>query len=198
VTPQRSQSSILSQSVRLSFENIVVLVVAVIMGLIISFSFGVEMGRRTHTPVKTSSEPVRISRQADEQDDEGPAGDDAPGMPLTAGSPAEVQITESTPILAESHIETSQNHKNPDDFKKKVDKIQALEKIHTIQVASFKQENLADVESETLKKIGYDAFTVRKGSYWIVCVGRFPDLRGAQPLFKALKKKYSDCYIRSL
>lgn len=199
VAPQRVKPSVLNRSVTLSFENIVVLVVAGIMGLIVTFSFGIEMGRRTamrpasvKTPLDTVSEPATLPAVKTEQPDR-----DLDNFAVAA-LPAESRATD---VSAVAHAETLQNpeiSENPEAFKKKVDKIQALEKIHTIQVASFKQENLADLESETLKKNGYDAFTAQKGSYWIVCVGRFPEFREAQPLLKALKKKYSDCYIRSL
>jgi|GEM_PF-666165 len=199
VAPQRAKPSILNRSVTLSFENIVVLVVAGIMGLIVAFSFGIEMGRRTAmrpAAVKTSSGTVAepAMRPAVKTEQPNRTSESFSKVTLSAESRA-------TDVSAVAHVETLQNpeiFENPEAFKKKVDKIQALEKIHTVQVASFKQENLADLESETLKKNGYDAFTAPKGSYWIVCVGRFPEFREAQPLLKALKKKYSDCYIRSL
>ena len=84
------------------------------------------------------------------------------------------------------------------ESEKSIDKKDTLEKIHTVQVASFKEKERAQREADTLVKGGYDAFIAPKGSYYIVCVGKFAESQQARTLHNGLRKKYADCYIRSL
>ncbi len=69
---------------------------------------------------------------------------------------------------------------------------------YTVQVASFKSKSHAQREADTLKKRGFSALVLSKGSYSIVCIGPFSNKEKAQSKLSELKKSYSDCYIRRL
>ena len=68
----------------------------------------------------------------------------------------------------------------------------------TIQVASYKREDTAKRHAEELKLQGNDAFVLQKGDYYITCVGKFADSKGADSQMKKLRKSYSDCLVRKI
>ena len=45
---------------------------------------------------------------------------------------------------------------------------------YTIQLASYKSKSFAQKEAELLKKKGFVPLVIPKGSYTILCVGKFP------------------------
>lgn len=69
---------------------------------------------------------------------------------------------------------------------------------YTIQIASYRTKNHAQEEAETLKRKGMASFVISKGKFNAVCVGNFPKQESARLLLTELKKAYRDCYIRRL
>lgn len=70
--------------------------------------------------------------------------------------------------------------------------------IYTIQVASISQSENVKKELSNLKNKGYSAFSLSKGKYMVICVGRFNVKTEAQNNLEKLKNKYPDCQIRRL
>ena len=68
----------------------------------------------------------------------------------------------------------------------------------TVQVASYRREEVAKKHEEQLKAQGNDAFVLKKGDYYIVCVGKFSNRQGADTQMKKLRKVYSDCLVRKI
>jgi len=66
---------------------------------------------------------------------------------------------------------------------------------YTIQVASFKNRASAENESRSLKKKGYSTIVIAKGNYAVLCVGGFKDKESAKKVLSELKKRYQDCFI---
>ena len=52
--------------------------------------------------------------------------------------------------------------------------------------------------AQILQKKGYETVVISKGSYTIVCVGKFTHKNKAQLFAKDLRKKYKDLLVRSL
>jgi hypothetical protein len=69
---------------------------------------------------------------------------------------------------------------------------------YTVQVASYLREDTAKRHAEQLKSQGDDAFIIKKGNYYITCVGKFTDRQGAEAKAKKLKKSYNDCLVRKI
>ncbi len=67
---------------------------------------------------------------------------------------------------------------------------------YTIQVASYKAKDMADKELSRLKSAGYSAEVIKKGSYYILCVGSFENKSSANKTLAEMKKKYKGCYTR--
>jgi cell division septation protein DedD len=68
----------------------------------------------------------------------------------------------------------------------------------TVQIASYQKREYAQREALSLNKRGITAIVIPKGSYFILCAGRFSDRRDAEQLLGRLKKQYRDCWIRRM
>lgn len=69
---------------------------------------------------------------------------------------------------------------------------------YTIQVATFKNKQLALGEAQLLLKEGLTPMVFAKGDYIILCVGKFSNQESAQPLLIQLQRAYAGCRIRRL
>jgi len=69
---------------------------------------------------------------------------------------------------------------------------------YTVQVASYTSEGFAKRRVDKLQSEGYEAFTLQKGSYYIMCIGNFRDKESAVSEMKKLRKLYSDCLVRKM
>jgi len=69
---------------------------------------------------------------------------------------------------------------------------------YTIQLATFKNKQLALREIQLLLKEGLTPLAFAKGDYIILCVGKFSNQESAQPLLIQLQRTYAGCRIRRL
>jgi len=69
---------------------------------------------------------------------------------------------------------------------------------YTIQVATFKNKQLALREAKLLLKEGLVPMVFAKGNYIVLCVGKFSNQESAQPLLIQLQRTYAGCRIRRL
>ena len=69
---------------------------------------------------------------------------------------------------------------------------------YSVQVASYHTMSKAEKEAQSLRKKGYQSFVLKKGSYVVVCVGKFKDKSEARISLNKLKKIYSDSYVRRI
>ncbi|MDD5097915.1 MAG: SPOR domain-containing protein [Candidatus Omnitrophica bacterium] len=69
---------------------------------------------------------------------------------------------------------------------------------YTIQIAAFKNRELAAREVQLLSRKGLTPLAFAKGNYIILCVGKFSNQESAQPLLTVLQRTYAGCRIRRL
>ncbi|MFH1190627.1 MAG: SPOR domain-containing protein [Candidatus Omnitrophota bacterium] len=69
---------------------------------------------------------------------------------------------------------------------------------YTIQLATFKNKQLALQEAQRLLKEGLIPMAFAKGDYIVLCVGKFSNQESAQPLLIQLQRTYAGCRIRRL
>ncbi|MFH0918114.1 MAG: SPOR domain-containing protein [Candidatus Omnitrophota bacterium] len=84
---------------------------------------------------------------------------------------------------------------------KRVDwvKNNALEQAgYTIQVATFRNKQLALAQAQLLLKEGLTPLVFAKGDNIVLCVGKFSNQESAQPLLIQLQRTYAGCRIRRL
>ncbi len=154
-----------------NYERIILVSIGLLIVGTISFSVGVEKGRRMEsqnrdtavkTAVATNTRPSVALTQKQEK------------LPSpTATAPLPVQTTITPTVTGERY---------------------------TIQVASYVTEGAAQKEGERLKRQGYSTLVLKKGKYTILCVGEFNSREQAQSFLSVFKKQkaYRDCFIRRL
>lgn len=69
---------------------------------------------------------------------------------------------------------------------------------YTIQVASISRNKNVKSELASLRNKGYTAFSLVKGKYTVICVGKFEEKEDAKVKLQKLKTRYPDCQIRRL
>lgn len=169
----------------LSWENLVVLLVFLVVTMVVSFSIGIDQGRR-----KLLAENVLKARSAATA-----KGDETP-VSSPAFTPAKAP-DDKTPPAAEPAEKAGVLQLALADKESVANKEKDV-KIYTIQVASFKKEKQAQQEAEQLKKKGFEILVLPKGKYSIVCVGKFEQCDAAKIFLKKLQGRYKDCLVRSL
>lgn len=179
----------LKPKVVLTFDNLIVLSIALLLLMVISFSVGVERGksivRVEHKVIDLSDKkPVSLTANPDRNSKslEHPVpAVSAVSSPLvkTAPVPVPAAVAQSVPVVSVTENSTEQD-------------------MYTVQVASFKQEKYAQQEAMALKQKGYKISVLLKGKHSIVCVGKFAQKQEAVAMSGKLRKYYKDCVVRNL
>ena len=163
----------------LSLENMIIAGIFILMGVIFSFSVGVERGKKIALANSFKNVYSNVLSVPQEKAVVAPAAKVSTFKTLQA--PA------ATPIPQE---------KSTDEVQPPVAPVETGS--YTIQVASFKQIEYAQKEAEGLRKKGYEIFVFPKGNYSIVCVGKFLRKDDAGVTLTQLKKTYKDSMLRRL
>lgn len=176
----------------LTFENLVVIFVFMIVSLVVAFSMGVERGRvkaRLARPVAQLANPgvVQTSVMPDPQISVPVSARPVVVSNVAVRTAAGVSRQVLQPVAVVEPVMA-----RPTGREKGVDKG------YTVQVASYKKEAVARKEAGDLKRQGLESFVAVKGNYSIVCVGKFSSEDQAKQMLAKLKKRYKDSMIRSL
>jgi len=171
--------------VTVALENMVFGAIVVIMCIVTAFALGVERGKRLEqgrapetkespgSPAakpRVKLEPIKISKAT-------PEPEVIP--PKKKGKKAGRPVIEKT-------IGTT------------VQKEPVAGMRYTVQLISYKQENLAVKEKNKLLKKKIDAFIAKSGKWYQVCVGKYKDMREASEGLKKFQRKYRGCFIRNI
>lgn len=196
-------------------KSIYTLVVFIFVSLV-SFSFGVEKGKKQIAGIIPGMkiEPVSLPRA-----DSAPLAVEAspvspkPGpvllvnksmtFPLRMGGSTTLTTRKSAPL--DKTFPQGMGKSAP--LGKKTEKVNLPAKAageesirinYTIQVASISNSKNVSGELSKLKNKGYTAFSLAKGKYTVICVGRFSVRGDAQINLAKMKNSYPDCQIRRL
>lgn len=183
---KKNEQRFLLTKLTLPIENVIVLGVIIIMSMVISFSIGVEKGKRNISSIRKVKPEKSVKIEEKKPIIQEKIVVENAGLTIAPLNNNIINKEEKKPHIKPA-IDITETEK-----KKKVDKI------YTIQVASFKKEKYAQKEAMDLKKEGYEIFVLPKGNYSIVCVGKFAQKREAKIFSRKLKNKYKDCILRSL
>lgn len=160
------------------YEKTVLIIICFIVTSIVSFSLGVEKGKRQaslnlNVNLETASLKPAVTNQKTDTKEK-----------IESAGAARANVTA-----------TRTDNKSPTMPPQKTSP-----GVYTIQIASFKDKSRAEQEAARFEKKGLQSIILSKGQYTIVCVGRFPDKKSANPLLADLKKqkRYNDCYLRRL
>lgn len=169
----------------LTAENIIVLCIIFLVVLVVSFSFGVERGKRVALNKLSQGELTASSASNQSAND---PSEIVTVLGEPASTPTEVKLL-ATPETKEEVIQI--------ELPEVVSEA-SQEKPYTIQVASFKLGKNAQKEAELLEKNGYEAYVLEKGTHSIVCVGKFSQQDEAKKFSRKLKSKYKDSLVRRM
>lgn len=153
------------------YEKILLIVIGFIITGIVSFSLGVESGKRHKFLPKVSQTPAPAMKPP-------AAVVSLPAVPVSAAviRPAPVAAATSPLLDVPKDIPGS----------------------YVIQLATFQSKIHAQKEADILRKKGFSPVIISKGAYSVLLVGNFTNKEKAQSVLPELKKQYSDCYIRRL
>ncbi len=159
-----------------AYEKAVLIIIGFITISIISFSLGVEKGR------KMASSNILMERAAVA----------VPAQPVVAAVAQKQETVLDRPQSLNTEAETVVKKEPVND--------QKAGKNYTIQVASYKVKTYAQKEADILKNKGLSPLFLNKGNYVVLCVGNFVSRSAAESLLTELKKqkRYSGCLIRRL
>lgn len=71
-----------------------------------------------------------------------------------------------------------------------------LTKPYTIQLVTFKKQDMAEKEVAMLKKRGFYSFIIPSAGYFQVCAGQYASKDEARKDLKSLTSRYKDCFLR--
>jgi len=150
----------------LSYEVLIIVLIGVLLVASVIFSLGVERGRNEMP---------------------------APVQPVVAApAPAEPVVL----VVAEAPKPLPKAPAAATIAPVKNIPVAAADKPYTIQVASYKARDLAEKEITRLKATGYPAEIIKKGDYFVLCVGSFANKDAAKQTLAAMEKRYKGCLIR--
>jgi hypothetical protein len=168
---RRQPKQTLSQRPRwvlpLALEHIILVVIAVILLGVVSFSLGVERGKAIINRAEELTLP-KLERQLSVDIEEPFEGAEVQ-QDIEKQKP-HAQLMEEVPV-------------EPLPY-------------YTVQVASYLRKEPADAQAEKLIDNGYEAFVELNGKYYVVYAGRFKDKDQAVSAQEILTQTYPDCLIR--
>lgn len=159
-----------------AYEKIILIAMGFIVTAIISFSLGVEKGRK----VAGLKQDLRFDTANKKQtmSQSGPLNSAMkPGPPPPQAIP-QVTIQKSNAVIPAKPKDSLQSY--------------------TIQLASYKSRSSAQKEAGILNKRGLLPLMVTKGEYIVLYVGRFSDKETAKALLSELEKRYHGCFVRRI
>ena len=156
-----------------AYEKTILLIIVIIVSGIVSFSFGVEKGKK----ITVSQANPRFDTAAIQ----------LKTQPVMAALPA----NELTPAQKQSAVVAAAR-------KTGAPRTEESGGAYTIQLASYSSRSNALKELTTLKKKGFSALILSRGKYVVLCVGNFSSEEKAQVLLSEFKKRYKTCTVRRL
>ena len=167
----------------LSLESLVILTILVIMIGLFAFSLGVERGK--HLTAQALDERV------------GAAWNLAPHKPMLPVTMIKPIVAVKSALIAVRTMPV--NSGNVTAIRQTTAKqavVPALSMRFTITVASYRNEAYAKQDALGLKAKGLQSFLIKKGDFWLLCVGQYPSKENAETAVKRLQPKYKNLSIR--
>lgn len=158
------------------YQKLVLKVIAFIFISLLAYSQGVEKGKR-----QAANLAGGLTREKPS------SGEIAKDTAASAVTPAAAGV----PVSASADVPL-----RPPQAQ--VVKLEQGKNNYTIQVASISNEKNIKGELASLKNKGYAAFSLVKGKYTVICVGKFEGKEDAKVKLQKLKTRYPDCQIRRL
>jgi cell division septation protein DedD len=177
-----------------SYEILIIGLIGVVLSASILFSLGVERGRSLEfTSAVYSPGAVQPAAKITA------GGIKISPSNVVAEQPAEVR-EEATdkPEKGQEAINTAFPETRAASRKNdvKASPLATADKPFTIQVASYKTRDPAEKELTRLKNKGYSSNILKKGNYFILCVGSYAEKELAKQALPVWERQYKGCIVR--
>jgi cell division septation protein DedD len=199
-TANSESKSFLSQyRLAVTFDKLLIALIALLVAFVLTYSFGVEHGKRVmekhlEALVPVYGESLHTEKKTVSSDSLAevlPQGaSDTPKetiLVVNQDIPAESKAASGLQGLVQDKPETFLPPPDPsrkDDF--------------TVQLVTYASEHLAAKEVDRLKSKGHESFVIPSGRYFQVCVNYFKNKSQAKSFLRDLRSegRYPDAYIR--
>ena len=172
----------------LSIENLVILGILGIMLALFSFSLGVERGK--HLAAQALDERVSAAWNVSAH------------KPLASAKPVLPSVQkQAIPAVSQPVANSVQKAKAGNagvvsSPKPAAAVTAAAKERFTLQVATYKSEEYARKEALAFKAKGFQSFLIKKGDFWLVCLGQFTTSAAAAETLKKVPPKYRSSTVR--
>ena len=197
-------------SLRLRYDHLLLGLIGGLLSTTVIFACGIERGKRVarlerafaahETPTAAPAEPIdpRASAASSTNDSvaanalaqEGFAKNASPVAPATATRPAtrkpSVKVASSS-VDASMDARASEAQIRPASVSR-----------YAIQVVTYSQPQLAKKELARLTADGERGFLLMRNSHTVVYVGPFPSKLNATEKLALLRRRYQDCFVKTL
>ena len=184
------------------YQKFVYTFVAFIFVSLVSFSFGVEKGRKQIAGIMPMGmDPASLPKVEPASSlavETGPLPSKQGPVLLVNRNTAFPQGTDGSTTLTTRKSASLDKKTEKVNLQAKPDSKELVQKNYTIQVASISNAKYVSKELSKLRNKGYTAFSLTKGKYTVICVGRFNARKDAQINLVKMKNSYPDCQIRKL
>lgn len=174
-----SKPRFLLANLTLSLESLVILTILVIMIGLFAFSLGVERGK--HLAAQALDERV------------GAAWNLAPHKPMMPVTAVKSSVAAVKPVVTAIRPAVAVV---PVAAVAKPSAVTVPSVRFTVQLASYKNEAFARQDALGLKAKGLQSFLIKKGDFWLLCVGQYPSQENADAVAKRLQPKYKGLTVR--
>ncbi len=161
-----------------NYENLILFIIGLVLALVISFSIGVERGKRLRLSAQNASVSKKIPEQAKR----------IIAIPATDAASIKQNKIKTSADKVSIQVPSA-------DSKEPIQPVVKRARAYFIQVVTYTNKVLAEKEKEKLLRIGISSFINLSDRFYQVKAGPFYNKDDALNLQRELKKTYKDCYI---
>lgn len=180
----------------LRLDQVLAGTMALMVGMAVVYGFGVEGGRRMER------QNITVKKITDAQNgvlskEIRPGSESAVGIKGSSDISAEAVRKVSPALSAESTLPASETPVS----RLKTRAVEKPKGAYTIQLATYKEESIAQKKIQALTLKGLSGFLVPSGAYYLVCVNGFEKRQQASQSLTRLKSKGivpKDAYVRMI
>ena len=193
-SPRRG-ARIFSQPLRMRPDHAVLGLILLLIGTSVVFAVGMERGKRLARTEPGVFEPMAAAPQR--QANAASPGETLAIRPPISGKgspampPAPARETLERPSAPMPNTAPTQPSRKPG-------KTSAPKSRFAVQIVSYRQMKLAQRELQRLQQRGETAFLVTRQDRTVLLVGPFVDKERASSKLASLKRRYQDCFVRTL
>jgi len=195
------EKSFKKRQISLPLDTLILLLIIIVLLFLLSFSLGVERGRRV-VYVGGAKKDLSLDFKQPFKDEEFLSKEETTIL-TNVNKIEEERHLDNTTALEKKTLDKeegiSKEIKISDENKQKNTEQQSIKKErYIIQIASYTNKERAELELKKLQKKGYNAFISKKGNYLVLFVGEFSSKIDADKSLKSLKSFYHDCFLKTV